>query len=178
MSIIEQDPKRGQRQESPRPVPLEKHYEVFQSFQSRIHTHIGGLDNEYFPIGLRLAYDEADSSSEPGALPYKVEFGYLGPLDAAAQCTEPNQPTEEEMLVAFRNSPISLEFMEELREEAKKALEEAGGVSLVVGVYIVLMGSPIRGYAVDCCSNGTKKKVCYYDPVTKKPRCYCGDRNC
>jgi hypothetical protein len=177
MSIKEQDPKGTQQQESPSPVPLEKHYEVFQEFQSKIHIHLGGLDHEYFPIGLRLAYDEADSSGEPGDMPYKMEFGYLGPLDVVAECTEQERLTEEEIQAAFKNSPIPLEFLEELREDSRKALEEAAGTPLIVGVFIVLLGSPIRVFADYCCAN-RKNKVCITDPVTKKPRCYCGNKNC
>lgn len=180
MSIKEQDPKSRQQQAPPSPpVPLVRHYEVFKNVEDKLHTHLGGLDHDYSVIGMRVAYDEQDSSSEPGVLPYTVEFGYLGPADAASQCAELERPSEEEMLVAMKNAPIPLALLEELRDYSRAEFEEAAGIEVRVGVFVVLMGSPILVYSITCnCANRTREQVCYWDPITKTPVCCCRNNAC
>lgn len=169
----------NRQQESKIPVPLDKHYEVFKSVEARIQKQLNNLDHEYFVVGLRVAYDELDSSSEPGVLPFSVEFGNLGPVDVAARCIEGDELGEEQLAEAAKNSPIPLEFLDELLDVSKKELEAEAGVDLSVGVAVVLTGSPTLGYSVSCpCKNRTKKRYCYYDRTARATRCYCTTRGC
>ncbi len=169
-----------QKQQDPKsPVSLDTHYGLVKNVEEKVHQHLNSLDHEYFVIGLRVGYDEIDSSSEPGVLPYKVEFGYLGPVDMAARCTEEERLGEEELAEAAKSSPIPLEFLDELQAYSKEVLEAEAGTSLRVGVVVVLTGSPTLGYSVDCpCTNHTKKQYCYYDKNSKTIRCYCTTKSC
>ena len=162
------------------PVPLDRHYAVFKSVEDRVQRRLNDLEHEYFVVGLRVAYDELDSASEPGVLPFSVEFGTLGPVDLAAGCTEEDEEVgEEELAAAFNNSPIPLEFLDELLEVSKKELEAAAATRLSVGVAVVLTGSATQGYSAGClCNNRTRKKYCYYDRASKTTRCYCSTRSC
>lgn len=168
-----------QKQDRKNPVPLEKHYEIHKAVEEKIHSHLASLAHEYFVVGLRVAYDELDSSSEPGVLPYSVEFGYLGPVDLAANCGKDEQLDEEQLLEAAKNAPIPLEFLDDLLAYSKSALETEAGSGLNVGVAVVLTGSPTMGYSVSCpCNNNTRKRYCYYNPKTKTINCYCTTRQC
>lgn len=174
-----EEPIHNPSQQSGGPVPLEQHYGVVKYVEDRIHRHLNDLEHEYFVVGLRVAYDELDSSNEPGVLPFSVEFGILGPVDVAARCTEGDELGEEELLEAARNSPIPLELLDELLDTSKKELESAAGTQLSVGVAVVLTGSPTLGYSADCpCNNRTRKRYCYYHKPSKTTRCYCTTRTC
>lgn len=161
------------------PVPFEKHYELFKSVEDRLKKRLDELDHEYYPIGLRVAYDEEQSASEPGAMPYSVEFGYLGPLEAALECHEKETQLEaEELEREARNAPIPISLLDELYDHVRATLEELAGKPLRVGVYIVLTGSATLGYSADCPCPNKKKRYCYYDKKAKRNRCYCTTRGC
>lgn len=161
------------------PVKFERHYEVFKDVEERLKDHLSDLDHEYFLAGLRVAYDVADSSNEPDVFPYRVEFGYLGPVDAAIECSEPQELSDADLLVGMRKGPISIELLDELFAQAKDTLVKEAGQELKIGVFVVLTGSPTLGYSVTCpCKNKTRKKYCYYDRKTKRTKCYCTTRRC
>ncbi len=164
----------NQQQPPNGPVPLDRHYGVFKSVENKVQKQLNDLEHEYFVIGLRVAYDDLDSASEPGVLPFSVEFGNLGPVDLAGRCTEEEELGEEELAEAFKNSPIPREFLDELLETSKKELEAAAAMRLSVGVSVVLTGSAVQGYSIGClCNNRTRKKYCYYDRTVKATRYYC-----
>ena len=160
------------------PVPFEKHYEVFKQVEDKLKDHLSELEHEYFIAGLRVAYDEQDSSNEPGVLPYSVEFGYLGPLDTAIQCKESEELSDEELLNATKNAPISVELLDHYYAYIKESLEALTDTPLRVGIYIVLTGSSTLGYSSNCHCPNNKKLYCYYDPRIKDIRCYCTTRGC
>lgn len=168
------------RQEPMGPVSLSDHYDVFKGLEEDLHEHLSKLDHEYFPIGIRVEYDDAESPNEPGDMPYKVDFGYLGPLEMAMKCTEPERQLEDnELETAFGNAPISPALLDEWLEKTKSKLENAaGGKELRVGISVVLTGSPTLGYSVNCPCPNRKKQYCYYDYRTKQIRCYCTTRGC
>lgn len=160
------------------PVPLENHYYVFKSVEDRLKRHLSALDHEYFFAGLRVAYDTQESSNEPDVLPYRVDFGYLGPLEAAIKCTEQEELSDEDLLNATASAPISIDLLDDLYAYTKDSLEGAAAESLRVGIYIVLTGSSLLGFSVACPCPNAKKKYCYYDYINRVTRCYCTTRGC
>ena len=160
------------------PVPFEKHYDVFKQVEDKLNDHLSELDHEYFVVGLRVAYDEMDSSHEPGILPYSVEFGTLGPLDAAIECAGQEEIGEDDLQQLTKNAPIPVDLLDHLYAYSKEALEALADTPLKVGVYIVLTGSSTLGYSTNCPCPNRKKQYCYYDKKTKKIRCYCTTVNC
>lgn len=159
-------------------IPFKKLYDVFKSVEEMLKEHLDELEHEYFPIGLRVAYDEEQSFNEPGVMHDKVEFGYLGPVDAAAKCMEEEEQNAENLEKAEANVPITISFLDELYNHAKEELEGIAGKDLRVSVDLLIMGSPALGYSVSCPCPNKKKRYCYYDRRTKRTRCYCTDRGC
>ena len=135
------------------PVPLERHYDIFKSVEGKVKELLDGLDHEYYLTGFRVAYDLQDSMNEPGVLPYSVEFGYLGLLDLAVKCSEPEAISDEELKELTKNAPIPIDVLDELYDAADAALQEASAEKIRVGVFIVLNGSREKGYAATCCPN-------------------------
>jgi hypothetical protein len=86
---------------------------------------------------------------------------------------------EEEMLAVTKNAAIPLALLEELRDYARNAFEEAAGVEMRVGIFLVMIGSSTRVSVITCaCSNKTKEKVCYWDPILRKNVCCCRNNAC
>ncbi len=151
------------------PVPVEEHYTIFKCAEDKITDHLAEFEHEYFVIGLRVAYDFKDSSSEPGVLPYTMEFGSLGPLDAALKCNaQEEEGTDEELSEATKGAPISIELLDRLYDYAKEALQSAATEELRVGVFVMIHGSSSSGGSVSCgCSSG-KKQYCVYNKKIKQ----------
>jgi hypothetical protein len=141
------------------PVPLDVHYNIFKSVEDGVKARLGELEHEYYLTGLRVAYDEMDSPSEPGVFPYSVEFGYLEWLDQTLQCAERRDISEDELKRQTQLSPIPIDLLDQLFDDAEGALEEAVGKDLRVGVFIALAGSGHRGAAATCnCANGANRQ--------------------
>src|SRR5262245_53214082 len=121
--------------EQPGPVPFEKHFEVFKSIEVMLKEELVSLDSEKLLIGLRVAYDEKDSSNEPGVYPFSVETGYLELVDNAQQCGWGEEVSEEELIERTMNSPIPIIVLDTMYEFAKTELEGAAGIELNVGVF-------------------------------------------
>jgi hypothetical protein len=161
------------------PVPFEKHYDVFKHVEQEVKDHLSGLDHEYFVAGMRVAYDEMDSSSEPGIFPHSVEFGYLGPVDADLQCKEPQEISKDELQQVFKNTPIPVALLDHFYAYSKETLDALADAPLKIGIAIVLTGSSTEPYSVGCyCSKRTRLKYCYYDKKTKTTKCYCTKEDC
>jgi len=171
-----------EQQDKTNPVPFEAHYDIFKRAEERIKDHLSELPHDYLVAGLRLAYDVLDSGNEPDVLPYSVEFGYLGPLDGVSQCQEPEDIGEDELIKLTANTAITVDLLDELLDTSQKSLEEAAnGLKLSVGIFIVLSGSPLEGYSLNCpcrSNQGRRKKYCIYNRKTKHSRCYCTTRGC
>ena len=113
---------------------------------------------------MRLAYDELDSSNEPGVLPYSVEFGYLEPVDDALRCGK--DVSEDEMKKIARHSPIPLEKLDEMYDNAKEKLVVlAGGTPLSIGLFATIKTSlSTMSTGVGCTCKGKKgdrARYCY-----------------
>lgn len=154
-------PEQERQEQQTGPVPVEKHYRVFKDVERSIQEYLKGDPHEHLLIGLRVAYDEKDSSNEPGVLPYTIESGYLGFLDLLFNCLSTEVPRDEgedvpEEKWAF---PLPAAMMDELYEEARKSLQAAAGVDLNVGVFYVFTGSPTKAGGVRCsCGGQTNRK--------------------
>ncbi|MBI5825049.1 MAG: hypothetical protein HZB18_13550 [Chloroflexi bacterium] len=159
------------------PVPLEKHYEVFKTIEDKIMNHLESLAQGYLLIGLRVAYDEKDSSNEPGQLPYSVEFGYLGLVDLAARCLrEKEETSEEELIQSAMQSPTPIQLLDDLYEYAKAELQSAAGADLIVGVSLELKSSLSNIAAIVVCScNGVpgRKLRLVYNSILRRYRWVC-----
>ena len=151
---------RPERQQVPvGPVPLDKHYDAFKNIEGRVKERLGELDHEYYLTGLRVAYDELDSSNEPDVLPFSVEFGYLEWLDQSIQCAKQEEFSEEELKVLTQNAPIPIDLLDQLFDSAKDELEKAANMDLSVGLFIGFNGSGNRGAAATCrCRSGANRR--------------------
>ncbi|MFN8382091.1 MAG: hypothetical protein U0V02_09135 [Anaerolineales bacterium] len=142
-------------------VPVEAHYEIFKNIEKTIQDSLRRNAHEELLIGLRVAYDDKDSSSEPGVFPYSIESGYLGFVDLLFQCPVQEKDREKEVGEEDWNFPISAELMDELYDTARDSLEAAAGegVELRVGVFYTFTGSPTKAGGVRCgCGNSTTKR--------------------
>jgi len=162
-------------QNDPAPVPLDVHYEVFKDVEKKIHQTLERTASKDLMIGLRVAYDEADSSHEPGVMPFKVEAGYLSLIDYTIDCVPLDEETPEEDDDEVGDFPLSLEVMKELYYETIERLEQAAGVDLNVGVYYVFTGSPARGGATRCACKNKKGQTLVFivNPTTGKKKAKC-----
>ncbi|MBK8783124.1 MAG: hypothetical protein IPO22_15245 [Anaerolineales bacterium] len=141
------------------PVPFEKHYEVFTSIQTMLKEHLASLDRESLLIGLRVVYDELDSSSEPDFYPYSVESGYLELVDNAIKCGMGEDVSEEELIEKTRNAPIPITLLDEMYQFAYSELQAASNTKLRVGVFTEAKSNPIYYAGNACgCSSDTKKR--------------------
>lgn len=159
------------------PVPLEFHYEVFKDIEKKIHQTLERTASKDLMIGLRVAYDEADSSNEPGVMPFKVEAGYLSVVDYTIDCVPLDEETPEEAADETWDFPLPLEVMKELYYETIERLEQAAGADLNVGVFYVFTGSPARGGATRCACKRKKGKTQIFvvNPTTGKKKSKCID---
>lgn len=159
------------------PVPLEVHYEVFKDIEQKIHRFLDHTASRFLMIGLRVAYDELDSSNEPDVMPYVVEAGYLSLIDYTIDCVPPDEETAEKPAEETWSFPLPLSVMNELYNEARDRLEEAAGVDLSVGVFYVFKGSNAQGGGVRCSCRGQrgKRQIITVDPVTGKKTKTCVD---
>ena len=169
--------KSGYAQNEKVPVPLEVHYEVFKDIEKQIHQTLERMGNEDLMIGLRVAYDELDSSLEPGVMPFKVEAGYLSLIDYTIDCVPLDEETPDEGADEVWDFPLPLAVMNELYHEARERLERAAGADLNVGVFYVFTGSPARGGAVRCACKQKKgkKQIFTVNPTTGKKKSKCID---
>jgi hypothetical protein len=141
------------------PVPIEKHYEVFTGIQTKLKEHLASLERESLLIGLRVAYDELDSSSEPDTFPYSVESGYLELVDNAIQCGMGEEVSEEELIERTKNAPIPMTLLDEMYELAHAELQAASETELRVSVSVEVKSNPIYYSSSGCgCSSNTRKK--------------------
>lgn len=153
-------PEQEQQQQQEGPVPVGKHYQVFKDVEQRIQDYLKGDPHEHLLIGLRVAYDEKDSSNEPGVLPYTIESGYLGFVDLLFNCVSTEVSREEEEVPEEKWAfPLPAAMMDELYEEARNSLQAVAGVDLKVGVFYVFTGSPTHAGGVRCsCGGQTNRK--------------------
>lgn len=158
------------------PVPLEKHYEVFTNIQTMLKEHLASLGRESLLIGLRVAYDELDSSSEPDTFPYSVESGYLELVDNAIQCGMGEEVSEEELIEKTKNSPIPITLLGEMYNFALAELQAASETELRVGVFTEAKSNPIdyAGSACGCSSDTKKNKRFAGSSTTSKTIKSCG----
>jgi hypothetical protein len=148
--------KRGQ----PPPVSFEKHFEVFKSIEAILKKHLESLEGENLLIGLRVAYDEKDSSSEPGVYPFSVESGYLELVDNALKCGLGEELTEEELIESTMKFPLPMTLLDKMYGFAKTEFEGAASVELNVGVFTEVKSNPITYGGVACgCGGSTTKKL-------------------
>ncbi|MBI3150552.1 MAG: hypothetical protein HYZ21_00315 [Chloroflexi bacterium] len=140
------------------PVPLEKHYDVFKFVEDKLKSHLESFDKDHLLVGLRVAYDEKDSSNEPGELPYLVEFGYLELVDNALKCMVGEEVSEEELTEYTKNAPIPISLLDELYEYVKTELGAATSTELNVGVFTEVKSNPIRASGVTCGCGGSRIK--------------------
>lgn len=159
------------------PVPLEVHYEVFKDVEQKIHRSLDQTASKDLMIGLRVAYDELDSSNEPDVLPYSVEAGYLSLIDYTIDCLPPDEETPEKTEEETWSFPLPLSVMNELYNETRDRLQQAAGVDLNVGVFYVFTGSPAQGGATRCsCKKQKGKKlIVTVNPTTGKKTYTCVD---
>lgn len=172
------DAKSRTAQNDTAPVPLEVHYEVFKDVERKIHKTLERTASKYLMIGLRVAYDEADSSNEPGVMPFKVEAGYLSLIDYTIDCVPFDEESPEEASDEVWDFPLSLEVMKEIYYETIERLEQAAGADLNVGVFYVFTGSTTKGGATRCaCKRKSGQTLIFtIDPTTgkKTPTCIPG----
>lgn len=140
------------------PVPWEKHYEVFKIIEGNLKEYLNRQQQGHLLIGLRVAYDEKDSSNEPDVLPYAIETGYLEFVDLIRRCGEPEEIDYEEMVERTSRTPLPIELVEEQLVIAKKGLEDAAAVELNVGIELEVKNNPIHMYSVLCGCKGNSKK--------------------
>lgn len=140
------------------PVPWEKHYEVFKSIEGNLKEYLNRQQQGHLLIGLRVAYDEKDSSNEPDVLPYAIETGYLEFVDLILRCGEPEEIEYEEMVERTSHTPLPITLVEEQLAIAKKGLEDAASGELNVGIELEVKNNPIHMYSVLCGCKGNSKK--------------------
>ncbi len=155
------------------PVPVENHYDLFKEIEGKFKDYLGGQEQDYLLIGLRVAYDVLESrKEEPGVFPYSVEFGYLEDVDYALQCGKDG--SAEDIPAAFKHSPIPLELLDEMYEYAKAQFANWTNQKLGVGVYLtVKTAMSTRSTGVGCVCKRVKGRKAY---LVKKVT-YC-DKGC
>jgi hypothetical protein len=164
------------QQQEDRPIPVEKHYQIFKSIEARLKEYLGSLDHDYFLIGLRIAYDRDQSASEPGVLPFSVEFGYLAPADEISKChanepVENGEAVEEELRRRSQRAAIPFDQLKEFYAMTKVELESATSEPIRVGIAIVLTGSPVQSYVAQCDCASRIMRYCCYDPAALSSFC-------
>ncbi|HSL31789.1 MAG TPA: hypothetical protein VK900_21480 [Anaerolineales bacterium] len=176
----EQNPSPGENipepQQDERPIPVETHYQIFKSIETSIKEHLGSLDHNYFLVGLRVAYDRYQSASEPGVLPFSVEFGYLAPADAIAKCPmeepgENGEAMEEALRQRSQRAAIPFDRLKEFYEMTKEELQGATSEEIRVGIYIVVTGSPVQSYVYACDCPSRVHRACCWNPTTMASEC-------
>jgi hypothetical protein len=178
----EEDPKRSasggesSQQQEERPISVETHYEIFKAIESHLKDYLGGLDHSYFLVGLRVAYDRDQSASEPGVLPFSVEFGYMAPADEISKChvdepVESGEAVEEELRRRSQRAAIPFDQLREFYAMTKAELESATGEPIRVGIAIVLTGSPVQSYVAQCDCASRIMRYCCYDPAALSSFC-------
>lgn len=145
-------------QERTAPVPWEKHFEIFKTIEGNLKEYLNSQQQGHLLIGLRVAYDEKDSSNEPDILPYSLETGYLEFVDMLLSCGEPEEIDYEEMVARTSRTPLPIQLVEEQLAIAKKGLEDAAAVELNVGIDLEVKNNPIYVYSIVCGCKGNSKK--------------------
>jgi hypothetical protein len=142
------------------PVPFEKHFEVFKEVEAKLKEHLDSPDSENLLIGLRVAYDEKHSSSEPGVFPFSIESGYLELIDIALKYNLGKEIPERELIEKTKLFPIQMPVLDTVYAFAKKYLQAAAGVELNVGIFTQTKSNPISYAGLACgCGGSTTKKT-------------------
>lgn len=174
----------GQFQKTTPPVPIDQHYQVFQEAEESIKGQLAEGDHYLLLCGLEVGYAPESDAGDSPTFPYAMRFGYLESLDCAMD-NESEEISESDWEEQTRGSlsahPLPIEYLDKLYEQAKASLESAAGAQLVVGLKIVLYGSPLMGYSIGCLCGRRgqrRRKYCYYDKRKHKNKCYCTRKLC
>lgn len=174
----------GQIQSVTPPVPTDKHYLILKDAEESIKSQLGDFEHYLLLCGLSIGYTpDADAEDSP-KFPYSMDFGYLESLDCAME-NEIDEISEsdwqEQTKGTLARHPLPIEYLDKLYAQTKSSLEAASGTPLVIGVKIVLYGSPLMGYSIGCLCGKRgrrRKRYCYYDKRRHRTKCYCTRVGC
>jgi hypothetical protein len=167
-------------QEVEGPIPFDMQKATYKNLKSSIIDFLERQDHEYFLVGLQVAYDLDQSASEPGKLPFRVEYG---DLEALAELTKypaepdaekrPGSESEDELRKRSQGSAIPFDELKQFYEVTKAELQSKTAEPIRVGIAIVVKGSPVQAFLAycDCPSQSHAMRYCCYDPDARERVC-------
>lgn len=142
-------------QMSEAPVPIQVHHEVVRWVEQAVMTELSKFEHAWMPVGTRVTYSLADEDGQPVGGEYKLECGYLDPLDQAPTVEVSEDEWEAMLAEECDTDVLTIDFVDELHRTVQERLESSANRPLVVGVAGVLTGS-ISCWGAGCWCPGRK----------------------
>ncbi len=156
------------------PVPVDEHFRILKEAERAIQEELNRLDQGWLLVGTRVAYYVSGPEDAPLGDEYKLECGFLDPLD---QVLNQDDATAEQWCRAldedWTGQLLPITFMNRLYETTALQLQGIAESELLCFVGAVYMGGgSTQAVASGCyCTNPRRRREAYAGITRCVPGC-------